>query len=418
MKTDCETIPCERFLALDIHKHYVLVGGMNSLKEWVLRPRKVQMSRFPEWVQKNLKPTDALVLESTSNAWEIYDLVSPLVAKALVANPLKVGQIAGAKVKTDKLDVERLLILLIADIVPEVWVPPHHVRDLRALISHRWRIHKQIAMTKNRLHSFIHRFNLIPPAGPLFSEKNLSWWQEQEFSSMVRLQIEQDLLILEHLTAHKEAVHQELACLSNRKPWSKDVVFLMQLPGLGVVLSMTVLSAIGEITRFENAKNLVGYAGLGAGIHSSGLKHQGKGITKAGRKELRWAMVEAAWGAVRSDSHWKDQYEQLKKRGKHSNAAIVAIARKLLVSIWHMLAKGESHRHSTEEDLAYKMLIWSQRMDEEALRGMTRQQFAKYGLLRLGKGIHLTRIVRNGLPRRIASAEEVLALLPEYHLLE
>ena len=418
MKTDCETIPCERFLALDIHKHYVLVGGMNSLKEWVLRPRKVQMSRFPEWVQKNLKPTDALVFESTSNAWEIYDLVSPLVAKALVANPLKVGQIAGAKVKTDKLDVERLLILLIADIVPEVWVPPHHVRDLRALISHRWRIHKQIAMTKNRLHSFIHRFNLIPPAGPLFSEKNLSWWQEQEFSSMVRLQIEQDLLILEHLTAHKEAVHQELACLSNRKPWSKDVVFLMQLPGLGVVLSMTVLSAIGEITRFENSKNLVGYAGLGAGIHSSGLKHQGKGITKAGRKELRWAMVEAAWGAVRSDSHWKDQYEQLKKRGKHSNAAIVAIARKLLVSIWHMLAKGESHRHSTEEDLAYKMLIWSQRMDEEALRGMTRQQFAKYGLLRLGKGIHLTRIVRNGLPRRIASAEEVLALLPEYHLLE
>ena len=418
MKTDCETISCERFLALDIHKHYVLVGGMNSLKEWVFRPRKVQMSRFPEWVQKNLKPTDALVLESTSNAWEIYDLISPLVAKALVANPLKVGQIAGAKVKTDKLDVERLLILLIADIVPEVWVPPHHVRDLRALISHRWRIHKQIAMTKNRLHSFIHRFNLIPPAGPLFSEKNLSWWQEQEFSSMVRLQIEQDLLILEHLTAHKEAVHQELACLSNRKPWAKDVVFLMQLPGLGVVLAMTVLSAIGDISRFENAKNLVGYAGLGAGVHDSGLKHQGKGITKSGRKELRWAMVEAAWGAVRSDPHWKTQYEQFKKRGKHSNEAIVAVARKLLVSIWHMLTKGEPHRYSTEEDLAYKMLIWSQRMDEEALRGMTRQQFAKYGLLRLGKGIHLTRIVRNGLPRRIALAEEVLALLPEYHLLE
>jgi transposase len=418
MKNNPASIPCERFLALDIHKHYVLVGGMNSLKEWVLRPRKVQMSRFPEWVQKNLRPTDAVVLESTSNAWEIYDLISPLVAKAVVANPLKVGQIAGSKVKTDKLDVERLLILLIADIVPEVWVPPHHVRDLRALISHRWRIHKQIAMTKNRLHSFIHRFNLIPPAGPLFSEKNLSWWQEQEFSSMVRLQIEQDLLILEHLTAHKEAVHQELACLSNRKPWSKDVVFLMQIPGLGVVLSMTVLSAIGEIDRFENAKNLVGYAGLGAGIHSSGLKHQGKGITKAGRKELRWAMVEAAWGAVRSDPHWKDQYEQLKKRGKHSNAAIVAIARKLLVSIWHMLTKDEPHRHSTEEDLAYKMLIWSQRMDEEALRGMTRQQFAKYGLLRLGKGLDLTRIVRNGLPRRIAPTAEVLALLPELNLLE
>lgn len=281
MKTDPKSIPIQRFIAIDIHKHYVVVGGMNPQKEWVLRTRRVRMSRFPEWVQKNLLPTDAVVIESTSNAWEIYDQIVPLVAKAVVANPLKVGEISGAKVKTDRLDVKRLLTLLIADIVPEVWVPPHHVRDLRSLISHRWRLHKQIAMTKNRLQSFIHRFNLIPPEGKLFSEDNRSWWQEQDFSQIVRIQIEQDLLILEHLTAHKEAIHQELACLSNRKPWAQDMVFLMQIPGLGVVLSMTVLSAIGDITRFERAKNLVGYAGLGAGVHDSGKKHQDKGITNA-----------------------------------------------------------------------------------------------------------------------------------------
>jgi transposase len=335
------------------------------------------------------------VIESTSNAWEIYDLIAPLVAKIVVANPLKVGQIAGAKVKTDRLDVERLLTLLIADIVPEVWVPPHHVRDLRSLISHRWRIHKQISMTKNRLQSFIR-----------------PWWQEQNFSSMVRLQIEQDLLILEHLSNHKDAIHQELACLSNRDPWASDMVFLMQIPGLGVVLSMTVLSAIGDISRFEHAKNLVGYAGLGAGVHDSGQKHQDKGITKAGRKELRWAMVEAAWSAVGSSPYWKSQYEALKNRGKHSNEAIVTVARKMLVAVWHVLSKREPYRHSTQEDLAYKMVIWSQRMDEEALRGMTRQQFVKYGLLRLGAGQHLTRIERNGVPRRIAPTDEVLALKP------
>ena len=206
--------------------------------------------------------------------------------------------------------------------------------------------------------------------------------------------------------------------MSNRQPWAEEMVFLMQIPGLGVVLAMTVLSAIGDISRFEHAKNLVGYAGLGAGVHDSGQKHQGKGITKAGRKELRWAMVEAAWGAVRSDPHWKSQYENLKKRGKHSNEAIVAIARKMLVAVWHVLTKREPHLHSSEEDLAYKMLIWSQRMDEEALRGLTRQQFVKYGLLRLGKGAHLTRIVRNGLPRRIAPTDEVLAIKPELKLLE
>ena len=211
MKTETKAIPrgiqypLTAIIAIDIHKHYVLLGGMNQHKEWVLRTRKIRMSRFPEWVQKNLKPTDAVVIESTSNAWEIYDLIVPIVAKAVVANPLKVGQIAGAKVKTDRLDVERLLTLLIADIVPEVWVPPHHVRDLRSLISHRWRLHKQISMTKNRLQSFIHRFNLIPPEGQLFSEENCSWWQQQDFSTMVRLQIEQDLLILEHLSCSQRS---------------------------------------------------------------------------------------------------------------------------------------------------------------------------------------------------------------------
>ena len=63
-----------------------------------------------------------------------------------------------------------------------------------------------------------------------------------------------------------------------------------------------------------------------------------------------------------------------------------------------------------------KMLIWSQNMDEKALRGMARQQFAKYGLLRLGIGENITRIERNGVPRRVAPAEEVYALRPQLKL--
>jgi len=182
---------------------------------------------------------------------------------------------------------------------------------------------------------------------------------------------------------------------------------------------MIVLSAIGDVTRFTHPKQLVGYAGLGAGVHDSGQKHQDKAITKEGRRELRWALVEASWGAIRSDPYWKAQYEHLKKT-KHANKAIVAIARKLLVSVWYILTKHEPYRHFDVETIAYKMLtpvplagIWSQRMDEKALKGMTRPQFAKYGLLRLGVGQDLTRIVRSNLPRRIAPAEEVLKLKPD-----
>ena len=127
MISNPETIPIQRYIALDLHKHYIMVGGQNQEREWVLRPRKVPMPRFRDWAARNLKPGDAVVLETTANVWDIYDIVAPLVGKTVVAHAYKVRQIAEARVKTDKADVRRLITLLIADIVPEVWVPPMHV---------------------------------------------------------------------------------------------------------------------------------------------------------------------------------------------------------------------------------------------------------------------------------------------------
>jgi len=412
MKTFPETIPIERYIAIDLHKEYVMVGGKNEQQEWTLRPRRVQMSRFRDWAQKNLKPSDAVVIETTCNVWDIYDIVAPLVSKTLVAHAGKVRQIAEARVKTDKEDVKRLITILIANIVPEVWVPPMHVCELRSLISFRWRLSKQIAMSKNRLHSVIQRFNLHPPDGKILADKNLSWWDQQDFTDLTGFQVELDMQIIQHLEAQKDKIDQKLAELSNTEPWASDMVYLMQIPGFGILFSMIALSAIGDVTRFSHPKKLVGYAGLGAGVHDSGKKHQDKSITKEGRRELRWALVEAAWGAIRSDPYWKAQYEHFKQT-KHPNKAIVAVARKLLVSVWYILSKRETYRHFEDEAIAYKMITWSQRMHEEALMGMTRRQFAKYGLLRLGTGQHIERIFRCGIPRRLATTEDVLALKPE-----
>jgi transposase len=412
MNSPPETNPIQRYIGIDIHKYYVMIGGQNRHQEWTLRPRQVQMARFRSWAEKNLKPEDEVVVEATSNVWDIYDIVVPLVRKTVVANAYKVRQIAEARVKTDKEDIRRLITLLIADIVPEVWVPPQHVRELRSLISFRWRLSKQITMSKNRLHSVVQRFNLNAPEGGLLTDKNKSWWDRQEFSDLTGFQVERDLEIVEHLEGQKEAIDQKLAELSNTEPWASEVVYLMQIPGFGLIFSMVILSAIGDISRFARPRELVGYAGLGAGVHASGEKYQEKSITKAGRKELRWALVEAAWVAVRSDPYWKAQFIRLKKR-MHVNKAIVAIARRLLVSIWYILTKREPYRHFDEETIAYKMLIWSWAMDEKSRDGMTPQQFAKYGLLRLGVGQDLERIVRGGAPRRIAPTEDILALKPE-----
>jgi len=142
MNSPPETIPIQRYIGIDIHKYYVMIGGQNARQEWTLQPRQVQMVRFRSWAEKNLKPDDEVVVEATSNVWDIYDIVAPLVTRTVVANAHKVRQIAEARVKTDKEDIKRLITLLIADIVPEVWVPPAHVRELRSLISFRWRLTK------------------------------------------------------------------------------------------------------------------------------------------------------------------------------------------------------------------------------------------------------------------------------------
>jgi len=414
MKGSQNTRDVQRYIALDIHKEYVLAGGMSAAQEWTLPPRKIEMGRFREWAMKNLCDTDGVVIETTTNVWDIYDLVQPRVARAVVAHAGAVRQIAEARVKTDKEDVKRLIRLLIADIVPEVWVPPVYVRELRGLISYRQRLVKTGTMIRNRLHSLLHRHNLPLPEDGLASKE---WWdQQQAISALERIQIHQEIVMLAQIEKHKTEIDHELGRQSLGQVWGKQAIQLMQLPGIGVVVAMTVLSAIGDISRFESANKLVGYSGLGAGVHDSGKEHHEKRITKSGRKELRWAMVEAAWRAVRMSPYWKEQYEKYLRRMRRPNQAIVVVARKLLVVVWHVLSKEETDCRASEEDLAYKMLLWSWSLSEDIRMGLTHKQFAKYALMKLGVQTDLTRFVRGKVPRRIASKEEVLARMTELGL--
>jgi transposase len=414
MRFKKETSGITRYIAIDIHKEYALVGGQDVRQEWVMQPRRIGMEKFREWAMANLQVGDALVIETTTNVWDIYDIVAPRVSYAVVAHAGGVRQIAEARVKTDKEDVKRLIRLLIADIVPEVWVPPMEVRELRGMISYRNRLVKTSTMIRNRLQSLIHRHNLILPKNCLTDK---AWWETQALSPLERIQIRQELAILAEMDQHKAEVDAELGrqCLGER--WSKQAMRLLQLSGFGVVLTMTVLSAIGDISRFESAKKLVGYSGLGAGVHDSGKEHIEKRITKSGRKELRWAMVEAAWRAIRISPHWKAEYEKYLKRMRKPNQAIVVIARKLLVAVWHVLAREETDLHANEEDLAYKMLVLAWDLDENVRMGLTYKQFAKYALMKLGIETDITRFVRKKVPRCIAPRAEVLARMEELGLI-
>ena len=72
MKKGQNTRGYERYLACDIHRDYILVGGQNEDQEWVLTPRRVSIAKFPEWAQKNLRKGDIVVLETTTNVWETF----------------------------------------------------------------------------------------------------------------------------------------------------------------------------------------------------------------------------------------------------------------------------------------------------------------------------------------------------------
>jgi hypothetical protein len=87
-----------RNVALDIHKHYCVIAGVDRGGHVLLQPVRVEHADLEGWLKKNLCPSDWVVIESTTNAWHVYDLLEPLVETVLVANPIKVKQIASARV--------------------------------------------------------------------------------------------------------------------------------------------------------------------------------------------------------------------------------------------------------------------------------------------------------------------------------
>ena len=198
--------------------------------------------------------------------------------------------------------------------------------------------------------------------------------------------VESDLDTLEFARRQIESIEQDL-----KREAAKDdrVPLLAQMPGVNILTALTVLAAIGTIERFEDAKHLVGYAGMGTRVHNSGQTHQNGRITKAGRKDLRRAMVTAANVAVQHHPFWKEEFARLEVRLGRSKA-IVAIARKLLVAVWHILTYEAADCHADERSVAASFINLAYKMGTKNLPGgISAKAFARQQLdrLKIGAGI-------------------------------
>jgi len=379
-----------RFIGLDIHKAYFVAVGVDSQKQVVFGPQTVPNHQLDAWVEKFLLPTDAVVVEMTVNTYLFHDVIAPHVHSFIAVHPPNVTLVTGVKVKTDKKAALTLAQLHAVGMLEGVWIPPEPVRSLRAAIAQREKMLRLSTQAKNRLSSLLHRRHLVfSGEGSQYAPEQKEWWLALPLPDLEKLIVQSDLDTLEFARAQLEIIEQAL-----KREAAKDdrVPLLAQLPGVNILTALTILAAIGTIERFEDAKHLVGYAGLGTRVHDSGQVHQNGRITKAGRKDLRRAMVNAANVAVQHHPFWKEELARLEVRLGRSKA-IVAIARKLLVTVWHILTYEAVDRHANERSVAASFINLAYRMGTKNLpNGISAKAFARQQLDRLKIGAGLTTI--------------------------
>ena len=381
--------PPTRFIGLDVHKHYLIAIGVDIQLNQVLGPQRVQLARLEKWIPKTLAHQDAVVLEMTTNAFQLHDDLLPHVHSVTLVHPPHVKLITRAQVITDKIAALILARLHAVGLLPPVWVPPQEVRDHRALLAQRSKMVRLRTQAKNRLHAVLHRHHILPREGELFSPDARVWWLDLPITPLEQVRVQSDLDTLAFAQSQIDRLKKTLVELAAQ---DERVVLLVQLPGISIITALTLLAAIGDIGRFPSAKHLVGYAGLGARVHDSGQTHRSGRITKAGRRDIRAAMVEAAWAATRAHPHWERELARLERRIGRKKA-IVAVARKLLVAVWHVLTDQCVDRFAEPVRLARKLTQHCYHLGKaNRPAGQTTGEYVRRQLDRLGLGADLAAV--------------------------
>ena len=233
-----------RFIGLDLHKHYLLAFGVDADLNQVLGPRRVQLRDLEAWMRKTLGPQDAVVLEMTTNTWETYDALLPHVHSVTVVHPPHVKLITKPRVMTDRIAALTLARLHAKGLLVGIWVPPQEVRHLRTLIAQRVKMVKLSTQARNRLHAMLHRHHLpLPQKGSPFAPERRTWWVALPLSTEEKVCVICDLDTLtfaQNQIALLEQSMNELAAQDERVP------LLVQLSGVGVISALTILAAVGQ----------------------------------------------------------------------------------------------------------------------------------------------------------------------------
>lgn len=329
-----------RCIGLDVHREFAQVavwqaGRVRQAGQIKTTPEDLRM--FAD----SLAPTDEVAIEATCNTHAIVRLLEARVARVVVSNPLKTRAIAEAKVKTDKVDAATLAKLLAADFLPGVWVADDETQALRRQVARRAHLVRQRTRLKNQVQSILHR-NLVArcPAADLFGIKGRRWLTEQPLPADELQAVD---ALLRQLDFHGQELRIIDASLAKIALGSVEVKRLMTIPGVDATVALSIVSAVGDFSRFSSPDRLVSYLGLNPRVRQSGGQPASHGrITKQGRAHARGMLVEAAWAACKTPGPLRAFFERIRAR-RGMQIAVVATARKLACLCWHMITNEQDY---------------------------------------------------------------------------
>jgi transposase len=279
-------------------------------------------------------------IESMTGARFVHDTLERLGWEVEVADAQRARGLAPLVAKTDRIDAWVLAELARRELVPAIWLPDPGIRAERERARFRQHLVQHRTALKNHIHASLISFGHPVPVSDLFGRAGRDLLSRLELPPAWAASTATAVAVIDALDRQIAAAEAELRRAGAEHRY---VPLLRTLPGVSWILASVIAAEIGDIGRFGQAKQLVGYTGLAPFVMQSGERDRRGPLTKHGPRFRRWALIEAATHASRHPA-FRQRYLRTRRRlgtQRGPRVARVEVALQLATAIWHMLSKGE-----------------------------------------------------------------------------
>lgn len=280
------------------------------------------------WLEALPADQAAFAVEATTGWRFVVEELQHAGYQAYLAEPADTSAARGKKkrAKTDRADAKHLRQLLEQGRVPESWIAPAHILDLRETVRLRHTLAEQRGQWQQRIHAILYHHGLPKPPGELTSAATRQWLTTVELPPASQHAVATAVAQIDQLAATLEPIDAWLAAYARRQPGCRALMAAHY--GVGAITAPTILAELGDVRRFANGDAIVRYTGLDVTVYDSDGKRAPGHLAKQGPPALRWALFEAAMAASRSSAPDYDYYHQVKDRRGGKRPAL-SVARKL-----------------------------------------------------------------------------------------